>query len=187
MTICDILDSFQSIKRMMQSDSTDVNYAMSVKEALNFLLSIEYCLIIVCISSLVSNSIAIIRFIRETHPIPIMVLAPRLELSEKIMLSWLESKVCSAVSDIIAEAEWEIDRAISSMRRMEEDVADEIRESSKKTTSSSKKTRNATSGELIRNTYKLKQKQNEAKEKPLRCHIWQRRGFFVLLNFSVEV
>ena len=86
MTICDILDSFQSIKRMMQSDSMDVNYAMSVKEALNFLLSIEYCLIIVCISSLVSNSIAIIRLIQETYPIPIMVLVLRLELSEKIIL-----------------------------------------------------------------------------------------------------
>ena len=70
----------------MQSDSTDVNYAMSVKEALNFLLFIEYCLIIVCISSLVSNSIAIIRLIQETYPIPIMVLVLRLELSEKIIL-----------------------------------------------------------------------------------------------------
>ncbi len=94
MTICDIPDSFQSIKRMMQSDSTDVNYAMSVKEALNFLLSIEYCLVIVCISSLVSNSIAIIRLIRETHPIPIMVLAPRLELSEKIKLFHSGANAC---------------------------------------------------------------------------------------------
>lgn len=37
---------FQSVKKFMQNDSTDVIYAMSVMKALNYLSSNEYCLVI---------------------------------------------------------------------------------------------------------------------------------------------
>jgi len=46
--IGDDLTFFQSAKDFMANNSTEVSYAISVKEALNYLLSSEYCLVIVC-------------------------------------------------------------------------------------------------------------------------------------------
>ena len=46
--IGDDLTFLQSAKIFMTNSSTDVSYAISEKEALNYLLSSEYCLVIVC-------------------------------------------------------------------------------------------------------------------------------------------
>lgn len=85
---------FQSIKKLMQNDNTDVSYAMSVKEALNFLLSNEYCLVIMRISLPINNDVTFLRIVRETHPMPIMVLTPKLGTEEKIILFHAGANAC---------------------------------------------------------------------------------------------
>lgn len=85
---------FQSIKTFMQKDNTDVNYAMSVKEALNTLLSSEYCLVIMYISFWVDNNAELPHFVQKLHPMPIIVIAPKLELSEKIALFHAGANAC---------------------------------------------------------------------------------------------
>lgn len=94
LVIDDHLTVFQSIKKCMGNDSTDVSYTMSVKEALNILLSREYCLVIMCISLLVNSDAAFLRLIRETYSMPIIVLAPKLELAEKVALFHAGATVC---------------------------------------------------------------------------------------------
>ena len=86
LAIGDDLTAFQFAKKFMQNASADVSYAMSVKEALNLLLSSEYCLVIMCIQSFEKHNAEIIRLIRETSPLPIMAIVPKLSVSEKISL-----------------------------------------------------------------------------------------------------
>ena len=94
LVIGDDLTIFQFVGGMMKSDSTDVSYAMSVKEALKLLLSSEYCLVIMCILSPVNSAAELLYLVRETHPMPIIVIAPKLELSEKIVLFHAGANAC---------------------------------------------------------------------------------------------
>ena len=77
---------FQPAKKFMQIDSTDVSYAMSVKEALTFLLSRDYCLVIICMMSFMNSSAELLRLVRETTSIPIIAVVPTLTVPEKIAL-----------------------------------------------------------------------------------------------------
>ena len=70
----------------MQNDRTDVNYAMSARETLTALLSSEYCLVFMCIKSSVKQDAEIIHLIRETSPLPIIAIVPKLSVPEKVSL-----------------------------------------------------------------------------------------------------
>ena len=94
LVIGDDLTFFQSAKDFMANSSTEVSYAMSVKEALNFLLTNEYCLVIMCISLDITGDTEILRLIRETYPMPIIVIASKLEISEKIALFHAGANAC---------------------------------------------------------------------------------------------
>ena len=72
LVIDDNLKFFQSVKKYIQNDNTDVNYMMSVKETLNVLLSGEYCLVIIYIQSITNHNTEMIRLIRKTFPLPII-------------------------------------------------------------------------------------------------------------------
>ena len=85
---------FQSVRKFMQNDNTDVSYTMSVKEALNFLLSREYCLVIMCVSLHINSNAEFLRLVRKTYPMPIIVLAPKLGVSEKASLFHAGATVC---------------------------------------------------------------------------------------------
>lgn len=78
----------------MHNDSTDVNYAMSVKEALDFLLSTEYCMVIMCISLSIDSDAEFLRLMRKTYPIPIIVIAPKLAVTEKVLLFHAGANAC---------------------------------------------------------------------------------------------
>ena len=82
--IDDNLKFFQSVKKYIQNDNTDVNYVMSVKETLNILLSGEYCLVIISIQSFANHNTEIIRLIRETSPFSIMLIVPKPSIEEKV-------------------------------------------------------------------------------------------------------
>lgn len=84
LVIGDDITVFQSVKKNMQDDRTDVNYAMSVNGKLNILLSGGYCLVIICIHSSETHDIELIRLIRETSPLPIIAIVPKLKAAEKI-------------------------------------------------------------------------------------------------------
>lgn len=90
----DDLTFFQSAKDFMANSSTKVSYAMSVKEALNYLLSSEYCIVIICISLSVDSSIEFFRLVRETYLMPILVIAPKLRVSEKVALFHAGANAC---------------------------------------------------------------------------------------------
>ena len=90
----DDLTFFQSAKDFMANSSTEVSYAMSVKEALNYLLSSEYCIVIICISLSVDSSIEFFRLVRETYLMPILVIAPKLRVSEKVALFHAGANAC---------------------------------------------------------------------------------------------
>ena len=92
--IDDDLTFFQSAKDFMSNSSTEVSYAMSVKEALNYLLSSEYCIVIICISLSVDSSIEFFRLVRETYLMPILVIAPKLRVSEKVALFHAGANAC---------------------------------------------------------------------------------------------
>lgn len=77
---------FQPVKESMQNDSTDVNYAMSVGKALNILAFKEHHLLIMTIPAVEGHQVEIIRLLRETTPIPIIVFTPKLNVHEKIAL-----------------------------------------------------------------------------------------------------
>lgn len=78
----------------MQNDSTDVNYAMSVKETLNTLLSSEYCLVIICVQVPVNNDAENFRLIRKASPMPIIAIAPELRMYEKVTLFHAGANAC---------------------------------------------------------------------------------------------
>ena len=63
----DDLTFFQWAKDFMANSSTEVSYAISVKEALNYLLSSEYCIVIICSPLSVDSSIEFLRLVRETY------------------------------------------------------------------------------------------------------------------------
>lgn len=92
--IGDDMAFFQSVKKYMQNDSTDVSYAMSVNEALNFLLTGEYCLLIICIPLSVNNDVELLSMIRATYPMPIIVIVPKLDISEKVTLFHAGANAC---------------------------------------------------------------------------------------------
>ena len=85
---------FQSVKKFMQNDSTDVIYAMSVMKALNYLSSNEYCLVIMPISLPINSDVTFLRIVRETHPMPIIVLTPKLGTEEKVILFHAGANAC---------------------------------------------------------------------------------------------
>lgn len=78
----------------MQNDSTDVNYAMSVRETLNALSSSEYCLVIIGIQSFVKQDAEVVHLIRETNPLPIMAIVPKLSVQEKVLLFHAGANAC---------------------------------------------------------------------------------------------
>lgn len=78
----------------MQNDSTDVNYVMSVKETLNVLSYSEYCLVIMCIRSFIKQNAEAVHLIRETNPLPIMAIVPKLSIQEKIFLFHAGANTC---------------------------------------------------------------------------------------------
>lgn len=94
LVIGDDLMVLQSVKRFMQNDSTDVIYAMSVNEALNLLFHNEYSLVIMCIPLPVNSNDKYLRLVREKHPMPIIVIAPKLEVSEKVILFHAGANAC---------------------------------------------------------------------------------------------
>ena len=83
LVIGDDLTFFQSAKDFMANSRTEVSYAMSVKEALNYLLSSEYCIVVICISLSVDSSIEFLRLVRETYLMPILVITPNPDKPEK--------------------------------------------------------------------------------------------------------
>lgn len=84
LVIGDNLTVFQSIKKFMENDSTDVSYTMSVNDSLNFLSASECCLVIMCISIPINSDLEMLRLIRKANPMPIIALAPKLRVSEKV-------------------------------------------------------------------------------------------------------
>lgn len=94
LVIGDDLTFFQSAKEFMANSSTEVSYAMSVKEALNYLLSSEYCLVIICITLSVDSNIELLRFVRETYLMPIIVITPKLRAAEKVALFHAGANAC---------------------------------------------------------------------------------------------
>lgn len=78
----------------MQNDSTDVNYAMSVRETLNVLLSSEYCLVIIYIQSFIKQDAELVHLIREINPLPIMAIVPKLSVQEKVSLFRAGANAC---------------------------------------------------------------------------------------------
>lgn len=94
LVIGDDLMVLQSVKRFMQNDSTDVINAMSVNEALNLLFHNEYSLVIMCIPLPVNSNDKYLRLVREKHPMPIIVIAPKLEVSEKVILFHAGANAC---------------------------------------------------------------------------------------------
>lgn len=78
----------------MLNNSTDVNYAMSVVDALNALSSKEYCIVIIDIQMSVKRSAEIVHLIRETNPLPIMIVTPKLSIQEKILLFYSGVNAC---------------------------------------------------------------------------------------------
>lgn len=85
---------FQSVKQSMQNSSTDVCYAMSVNEALNTLLSSEYCLLIICTQAPIKYDTEMICLIRETSPLPIIAVAQSLSIPEKVALFHAGANAC---------------------------------------------------------------------------------------------
>jgi len=67
---------------------------MSVKETLNTLLSSEYCLVIISIQSFTNHNTEMIRLIRETSPLPIMLIVPKLSIEEKVSLYYAGTNAC---------------------------------------------------------------------------------------------
>lgn len=73
---------------------TDVSYAMSVKEALNLLLSSEYCLVIMYISLSINNDVELLHLVRESYSMPIIVIANKLRVSEKVAFFHAGANAC---------------------------------------------------------------------------------------------
>ena len=92
--IGDDLTFLQPAKIFMTNSSTDVSYAISEKEALNYLLSSEYCLVIICITLSVDSNIELLRFVRETYLMPIIVITPKLRAAEKVALFHAGANAC---------------------------------------------------------------------------------------------
>ncbi len=78
----------------MQSDSTDVSYAMSVTEIWDLFLNSEYSLIILCIQKPATHYLGVLRMLRKKHTMPIIVIAPMLSVPEKVMLFHSGANAC---------------------------------------------------------------------------------------------
>lgn len=86
LVIDDDLSVCRSIRETMQDDHTDVCYTMSVTEALDAFAVYDYYLVIMDLRSSEADGMKILRIIRQTKTMPILVLAEQLTESEKLAL-----------------------------------------------------------------------------------------------------
>lgn len=94
LVIGETFTSFQSIRKILQNGDTDVSYAMSVKQLLGAVSLGNYCLIVMCIRTLKNDAVKVLQNIRELFFAPIIVIAPKLNIHNKIMLFHAGANAC---------------------------------------------------------------------------------------------
>lgn len=71
-----------------------VTYITSTSEVLDIISRIRFCLIIMSIQSPIERDVEIIRFVRETQMLPILMIAANLSPTDKVMLFQAGANVC---------------------------------------------------------------------------------------------
>ncbi len=83
-----------AIQNIMQNDCVNVICTQFIEKALEIFTKNEYCLVIISIQSTISRDMSMLRMIRESKSVPIIVLTQNLSLSEKIALFHAGANVC---------------------------------------------------------------------------------------------
>lgn len=76
----------QAIQNHMQSENIDVCVANSIADALDSVLKLEYCLLILSIQAVETGNMELLRMIRSSQKMPIIVLADKMTADDKIVL-----------------------------------------------------------------------------------------------------
>lgn len=84
----------QSIQSQLQSDYMEVDCVSSVAEALEAITRCEYCLVIMSLRLTVADDTDLLRIIRNTKRMPIMVLTEKLAASDKVALFQAGANAC---------------------------------------------------------------------------------------------
>lgn len=74
----------KEIKYALQSQTTDVYYAISVQEGFELFVKQNYCLVIMDIYLSESDGLYLLRMIRKAKPVPILVLSAKADVSNKV-------------------------------------------------------------------------------------------------------
>ena len=83
-----------AIQNIMQNDCVNVICTQFIEKALEIFTKNEYCLVIISIQPTISRDMSMLRMIRESKSVPIIVLTQNLSLSEKIALFHAGANVC---------------------------------------------------------------------------------------------
>ncbi len=88
----------QAIQDYMENKGISVCLAKSVADAADLVLEQEYCLAIISIQPSITSDIEMLRMIRHTKKMPIIVLADQLTPSDRITLFQVGATVCAESS-----------------------------------------------------------------------------------------
>ena len=98
LVIDDDLNVFRDIKDALSDDATDVYCTESVAGAIETIQKREYCLAVIAAQLSRYQDIEVIRTIRSTQKIPIIVLADRLTTMDEVMLFQAGANACIETS-----------------------------------------------------------------------------------------
>lgn len=74
----------EEIKTALQSETTEVCYAISVQEGFELFTKQHFCLVIMDILLSETDGVDLLRIIRQTKPVPILVLSSKTDICEKV-------------------------------------------------------------------------------------------------------
>lgn len=97
LVIDDNLDVCREIKYALQNETTDVYYALSVRDGIKQLTRHRFCLVIMDILLSEMDGLQLLKLIRQIKPLPILVLSSKPGNEERIAALkwgvWLYGKV----------------------------------------------------------------------------------------------
>lgn len=93
--VCDDLAICRTVQTTMQNDNaTDASYVTSKAEALSIFAKNEYCLVIMDVQPPVDYALEMLVIMRGAKTTPILLLTPKLTISEKIALFQAGANAC---------------------------------------------------------------------------------------------
>lgn len=94
LVIDDDLNACRDLKSALEDEETEVHYTLSTDEALCAFMKWNFCLVIMNSSLPESNGCEVLKIIRQTKAIPIIVLSTKADVSKRTAILQAGANVC---------------------------------------------------------------------------------------------